>query len=433
MSKEVFQIGNVLICNPQVNTGNGVSIEDLSIYVNIEVEIKGRNYCMATTTSQDSVKIVSEFDFGKKSIWEVNLLSTFYCNNTFADKEANTIEGVGIKSIKIDFDNWYRPMVNIIFVDVRGASLFMQREKLGSSSNVAQQFFSAFFNFPLPKYKLTIKGYYGEPMAYTLYCSDIKSEYDANTGNYLLNTRFYGDFFAFIDDLDMNYLRVSPYCENGGKKLWPNGYFSVFTFKNGAKIPTLDILYPKLLKLETEVEKTKIDTSTYNSIQQLQMNINIVTSILNDMDDIMNVLIPIKKRYTTIKLYNGYTIEENVAYYLIYDCDSTKGEYDIDKVFKDFVDKTKTISDLNKDFNLTPQRIVCGNSDLDKMSANLKKYGNRYLNIDTNDLDRTNFQKSYVVLTDASLLYQTLNEYLGKNIKEVDNKINIIKQKSKTQ
>lgn len=331
MSK-VIKVGNALVCNPQVNTGTGVNLEDLCIYVDLEVEVRGRLFCMGTSIDGSKMRIAYDNSIENASFFTgqkdnvhpgSTMLSTFFVDNTYNDKEANTIEGLGIKSINIDYDSWYRPMVSIEFVDVRGASLFMQREKVDEGQTIAHKFFSAFFNFPYPTYTLTVKGFYGQPVRYKLYCTDVKAEFDAATGNYLLHTKFLGHFFAFVEDIEMAYLRCAPYCQYGNG-LWKNNEFQgPITFKEGTKIMSLDALYPKLLNLENDVDKLMVNSEYMEGLHQHTEKIEAAQRLRNRLRSLGRT----SERYGSTKIWQGkdeYGSERTIVFFDSSDADANK-------------------------------------------------------------------------------------------------------------
>jgi hypothetical protein len=115
-------------------------------------------------------------------------LTTDYINATYSElyrDGKSSKESLGIESIDITFDQHFYPQVNIKFIDVRGYSLMMpaeeeylatQEAKQGKNTERTEQlanggysnFFRALFHFPYPKFLLTIKGFYGTSITFTL-------------------------------------------------------------------------------------------------------------------------------------------------------------------------------------------------------------------------------------------------------------------------
>lgn len=217
-------------------------IEDYSMYVNLEMEVKSR---YAGTANQANKTFMvswdgskSQIDFmegsklhftdkeGKKSI---NAFTTNYADFSYEDldnnKSATTSEMFGISSIDIDYTNRYVPQVSINFVDVRGMSLFAPETEAHNliqngvdstkNPNIAGSFFSSFFCFPYPLFRMKVKGYYGKPIVYELNCVDWKATFDCSTGNFGCNAHFIGYDCALLSDITFNMLCISPLTSKG--------------------------------------------------------------------------------------------------------------------------------------------------------------------------------------------------------------------------
>ena len=217
-------------------------IEDYSMYVNLEMEVKSR---YAGTSNQASKTYMvswdgskSQIDFmegsklhftdkeGKKTI---NAFTTNYSDFSYEDldnsKSATTSEMFGISSIDIDYTNRYVPQVSINFVDIRGISLFAPETEAHNliqngvdatkNPNIAGSFFSSFFCFPYPLFRMKVKGFYGKPIVYELNCVDWKAKFDCSTGNFGCNAQFIGYDCALLSDITFNMLCISPLTSKG--------------------------------------------------------------------------------------------------------------------------------------------------------------------------------------------------------------------------
>lgn len=60
-----------------------------------------------------------------------------------------------ISSIDIEFTSWYVASVIIKFTDVRGASLFSEKDEINDEKLLNDNLFSGFFTMPYPMFKLT--------------------------------------------------------------------------------------------------------------------------------------------------------------------------------------------------------------------------------------------------------------------------------------
>ena len=171
---------NVIISSEDSDVLNGFEeapkLEDYSIYVNLQVEVKRRYtasnenklYSVLWTASGNSVSFQQGsriyFDSFKKDQTDadyVNAFTTDYADFAYQDRIGNedvppTSEMFGIKSIDINYDNYYVPQVTIEFVDIRGISLFSPEDEAHNltqggingtiNPDYAGSFFKSFFS-----------------------------------------------------------------------------------------------------------------------------------------------------------------------------------------------------------------------------------------------------------------------------------------------
>ena len=153
-----------------------VDLEDLSISVDLEVEVKGRTYMSSNNGNQNNITVTWQSSAEGESISffqgtkippvngkSVNSLTTNYTDCHLVDiQKDGTAEMFGIKSIDINYNNFMIPEVNIQFTDVRGVSLFAQEEMRHNvaqndmtgliNNNIEGSFFKCFFTFPYPRF-----------------------------------------------------------------------------------------------------------------------------------------------------------------------------------------------------------------------------------------------------------------------------------------
>ena len=108
---------------------------------------------------------------------------------------------LGIKSINVDIKFNGVPEVNMVLVDVQGRSLF---ETGGNSP------YSVFMYYPYPMFKLTLKGYYGKAIQYELMLLTFNANFDAGTGNFIVDLKFIARTSAILDDIRLGYLFALP-------------------------------------------------------------------------------------------------------------------------------------------------------------------------------------------------------------------------------
>lgn len=231
--------------------------EDLSIIVELEVEIKsrtaiygqgndGNTISLTWQSSANGTKVSfsegSKIYTNKEKNEYIKALTTNYTDcNLFGIMETGTAEMFGIKSVDISYTNFMVPQVTIQFIDVRGVSLFAQEEmrhdaeknniQASINENIEGSFFKSFFTFPYPKFTLRVKGFYGDIASYELTCSDFRAAFESTTGNFNVTAKFVGYAFSFLTDVMVNCLTAAPYSEYFGKKYWDenvkNGRFTL--------------------------------------------------------------------------------------------------------------------------------------------------------------------------------------------------------------
>lgn len=290
-------------------------LEDYSIYFNLEVEICSRENISANKTITTDVLILSyrtkpnesastinfmggtKVKTGNNNYQPMDYLTTNYADMYVGDLiDYGTTEMIGIKSIDIEFQGACVPTVTIKFTDVRGLSLFQPTELSRTSSyqginginsdNVAQSFFQCFFRLPMPRFTMTIKGFYGRPVTYECLCDKFDTNFNSNTGDFDVTTRFIGYSYSFLTDISIDALLAAPYSDYGGKvgnynKYWDSEIKSGrFTIPNKEKtvsqsMPTLFEIWQemKILLSKDITEMTPLDyeDSTHSDeIQKLQ-------------------------------------------------------------------------------------------------------------------------------------------------------------------
>ena len=247
---EVKKLGRVEYVEPNNlfvhSTGNRIKngipqpYENYSFSVNLRV-INGNRYdCGLPSDGEDIANRVIEYssDNGTISFMDgtsvdggQGYLTTNFTDISMNNPETNTRECLGIESINVKFDSWFFPMVDIKFVDVRGASLMQpaeyeyynngggsqgKNESVGTNSN----FFKAFFSFPYPLFKLSIKGFYGKEVTYDLSVLKCNIEFNSQTGNFEIHSSFIGYMYGMYSDIPFSFLYVAPYIDLYGKNTW---------------------------------------------------------------------------------------------------------------------------------------------------------------------------------------------------------------------
>lgn len=254
-------------------------LEDYSIMLNLEVEVCSRKnisknetvtkdvLILSYTTNQSNGTSVVNFMGGTKiecndtEHHNINFLTTNYADMYVGDLiNYGTTEMIGVKSVDIEYQKSCVPIINIKFTDVRGLSLFQPTELSRTNAyqgigginakNVAQSFFQCFFRVPMPKFTITIKGFYGKPVTYEVLCDKFETSFNSDTGDFDINTRFIGYSYSFLTDIVMDALLAAPYSDYGGlegdfNKYWVqeinSGRFKIWNKEKTTKVkmPTL--------------------------------------------------------------------------------------------------------------------------------------------------------------------------------------------------
>ena len=282
-------------------------LEDYCIAMNIEVEVCSRDKVGTMSQELSEVLIMQwrndnngQKDYvnfmGGTKIGEYNIdgvkrtprlkntydaLTTYYADMYVGDLiDYGTTEMVGIKSVNIEYERSCVPIISIVFTDVRGMSIFQPQEiardntyngiKGINKHNVAQSFFQCFFKMPLPKFTIYIKGFYGRPVAYEVMCDKFDTNFNSDTGDFEVSTRFIGYAYSFLTDVSMDALMAAPYSDYRGADYWnekvENGEFYVLdkTGKHHKKMPTLTEIVTRYNELSvTGKSEDEATTVTY--------------------------------------------------------------------------------------------------------------------------------------------------------------------------
>lgn len=268
-------------------------LEDYSITVNLEVEVCSRNNISQSKTITSEVLVLSyktnvsngtsvvnfmggtKVKTGNDSYKPMKYLTTNYADMYVGDLiDYGTTEMIGIKSIDVEYMKSCVPIITIKFTDVRGLSLFQPTELSRTNSyqgigginadNVAQTFFQCFFRVPMPKFTITIKGFYGKPVTYEVMCDKFDTNFNSKTGDFDVTTRFIGYAYSFLTDISIDALLAAPYSDyHGGKDYWDEQKKDRFTIYNKEK--TVKQPMPTLFEIWQEMKsllKDNVDVDT---------------------------------------------------------------------------------------------------------------------------------------------------------------------------
>lgn len=192
-------------------------------------------------------------------------LTTYYTDISLEDiRNRNIIEGLGITNVEIAYDNMYMPTITIKFVDVRGSSLFGREEEVHDGNNITSEtIFGCFFTLPYPKFRLHVKGFFGDAVTYQLACTGFKGNFNSQTGNFEITTTFIGYQYSLLTDIPFVLLIAAPYCEYIGEKYWERHVKKPeWQLSGGARMKKLYEMYTNLKKeLKDGISEGKTATS----------------------------------------------------------------------------------------------------------------------------------------------------------------------------
>ena len=277
---EYIEPNNMFSGDSNYSIRNGIPqpYEDYSFSVNLRVICGNRYDCGLTAEGGDLSQRVLEFSSergtlsfmdGSSSDGGPGYLTTNFTDISMNDPSTNTRECLGIDNISIKYNSYYFPTVQIRFIDVRGASLMqpseyvyynngnpnVKKDKSGFSTN--SDFFKAFFSFPYPLFKLSVKGFYGKEVTYDLSLLSTNIEFNSSTGNFEINTEFVGYLYGMYSDLPFSFLYLAPYIDLYGKNTWEEKTISTKDFwyvepsnEEGNETPTYPMYtFPELYEV----------------------------------------------------------------------------------------------------------------------------------------------------------------------------------------
>lgn len=201
---------------------NGTSDDDTYVLSWVQRSNSEKDNTSSGMPSDSYVSFMRGSQFGNMKKTDPNYLSTYYTDINYEDlSKDNIVEGLGIKSIQIAFESFYTTRVTITFVDVRGFSIFGREEAIHQKGRItADNIFGCFFTFPYPRFRLQVKGFYGEPVTYQLTCIRFGGQFNSSTGNFEATATFMSYAFSLFTDIPFKLLCCAPYVSTFGRDYW---------------------------------------------------------------------------------------------------------------------------------------------------------------------------------------------------------------------
>jgi hypothetical protein len=216
-----------VVVDPNGLNKENVRHEDLFIFVDFRAMPKSRSIVETDGTITNDIFdskgisfIASTTQNGKE------YLTTNYTN--IGGKQTKEKEAFGITDIKIEFGKDLAPIVQIKFVDARGAGLFNGYETVDEKGVLSNDsYFSTFFSLPYPVFQLTVKGYYGKAITYCLNLMKWNITFNADKGDFEIDATFQGFTFAFLADILMSHVIAITTSKIGQEALKKEGVISI--------------------------------------------------------------------------------------------------------------------------------------------------------------------------------------------------------------
>lgn len=338
----VTDINGVRYIDPNP-TDQIVNHEDLVVYVKLVAKSKGRS--ILTNIEDETIIIEKEL----KNVGE-NTNFTYTEGKDYIDTDWTNIGGgpsplgtdlggFGITNINIDFKSSFMPQIIIDFVDIRGAALFEQ----GPCSP-----YSMFFHLPYPVFELTVKGYYGKPVTYSLALTKFNTKFNAETGNFESKGEFVGYTYAFLADIPIGYILAANYMEDGPQilaekwgKIISRPEFQDSAYGLPEQPITIFDLIVKSKKLETQLPKLKNTTD----VQEVAKISKVRKSLVDLKEKVLDYGRELGKKVKTERPNGGIRKSESnqdgpaTVYYIRVPKDATESTtlFEIGKINKNYV------------------------------------------------------------------------------------------------
>ena len=406
-------------------------LEDYCIGLNLEVEItsrskQGTSDVIILQWSSDNKEGISFMGGTKIGGYEIHgtdrkakLTSHEYLTTYYADMyvddliDYGTTEMIGIKSVNIEYAKSCVPVISIKFTDVRGISLFQPTELSRNNSydgikglnrdNVAQSFFQCFFKMPLPKFTIYIKGFYGKPVAYVMMCDKFETNFNSETGDYDIDTRFIGYSYSLMTDISFDALLAAPYSDFKGKKYWEDQV-------NNERFFIWDKLKTKKMPMPTLYEIHKDFKSLVASSESSMLETTLSSEEMTHEEEIEK-LSDIQEKYRKwySELFN--LLKEKFGKRYCFDFrDDRSEDSDWIKIMVLTNDSTSNVKDLSEAYTQFAESFKTTNNDLYASIEEFNNSGNNYKTLQ-------NISKDFSKYTRISLFNDC---YVNSNTRKIE-------------
>ncbi len=413
-NKSVETHGNIIMVDPNsininritrdnVEFVNGIpQYQDMYIFAELTAESKGRTVLevggKSTSTNSQTINLLGNNQNKEDNPNYLNFTTNYYDGST-----GNKIqyESFGITNINVKINSSYVPQVNIQFVDVRGLSFFNQENSP----------YRILFDFPPPIFKLTIKGYYGKPITYQLHLLKYTTEFQAQTGNFVIDAQFVAMTFAPLSDVLFRYIVNFPLIDDP-KSADPNA---------SARPLNTNSLILKLKNLYTGVDTKVKQSAISKNYDNTKKNIETIDSVFQQIKGFKN-----SPELNSIGENNLFLIIKNSENE---SSDYTNGNVPIqvitdlsqyDEIIKSKKDSGISVNDIKDrlsivcigsiditDNNVSEENnYINNNSRISDLQNSFNKFSNRLLKISNNlniNINETDINKSSSFFSDICI------------------------------
>lgn len=228
--------------------------------------------------------------------------------------------GFGITSINIDITPSMQPVIDITFKDFYGnLAVEFNRNKdfingIVDNGGVDYLNFSSMFELPYPKFKLTIKGYLGKPVALDLNVKRIDVSYVPTDGSYEIKATFIPNLYGFFSDMPFYFLKSINFLKNSNKNITSNNKeVTLFDI-----IETGFVLEQKQQVINKSISKTESSLVALSNLSESILDFNFQNDFIDNHDDYGNQITNMNNPlYFNVSLYSKRNTNEKFNFQIL--------------------------------------------------------------------------------------------------------------------
>lgn len=201
---------------------------------------------------------------------------SYYVRQTLLSdgEQGGTDNGLlGITSINIRQGLDFLPTIRVELEDIKGRAMF----EGGDSSPYA-----AFFNFPYPKFNLTIKGYYGKAVRLPLMLQSFSSRYDTSKGNFTIDLLFYTYKYTILAEVTMGSVLAVPHMYSSRIQIQTKKNTS--TNFSDVEDGVVELGYQKIKEVYGEYKSKGLIDDGFPELTLMQLKFRLELFIKNTLD-----------------------------------------------------------------------------------------------------------------------------------------------------